>query len=51
MTSTLRFNLGDVRLREEERRELQKFSRKPSDPRAFAMRKIEWGGRVKSLGR
>ena len=49
MTSTLRFNLGDVRLRDEERRELQKFSRKlielkanhtsdrkPSDPRAFS---------------
>jgi hypothetical protein len=28
MTSTLRFNLGDVRLRAEERRELQKLSRK-----------------------
>ena len=28
MTSTLRFNLGDVRLRDEERRELQKLSRK-----------------------
>ena len=27
MTSTLRFNLGDVRLRDEERRELQKLSR------------------------
>ena len=28
MTSTLRFNLGDVRLRNEGRREFQKFSRK-----------------------
>jgi len=28
MTSTLRFNLGDVGLRDEERRELQKLSRK-----------------------
>ena len=28
MTSTLRFNLGDVRLRAEERRGLQKLSRK-----------------------
>ena len=27
MTSTLGFNLGDVRLRDEERRELQKLSR------------------------
>ena len=27
MTSTLRFNLGDVRLRDEERRQLQKLSR------------------------
>ena len=54
MTSTLRFNLGDVRLRAEERRQSQKLSRKlielkanplpsdrkPSDPaRILAMRK------------
>ena len=47
MTTTLRFNLGDVRLRDEERRQLQKLSRKlielkipsdrkPSDPRALS---------------
>ena len=28
MTSTLRFNLGDVRLRDEERRQFQNLSRK-----------------------
>jgi len=56
MTSTLRFNLGDVRLRAEERRELQKLSRKLIELKAnhyrvtesrltariLAMRKINW---------
>jgi hypothetical protein len=56
---TIRFNLGDVYLRDEERRQLQKLSRelielkakplpsdrKPSNPlRIVVMRKIDWGG-------
>jgi hypothetical protein len=59
MTSTLRFNLGDVRLRDEERRQLQKLSRelielkanhyrvtesRLTPARIVAMRKIDWGG-------
>ena len=42
MTSTLRFNLGDVRLRDEERRQLQKLQ--PAKLTSLAMRKIDWGG-------
>jgi hypothetical protein len=41
MTSTLRFNLGDVRLRNEERREFQKFSRKLIELRANHYRVTE----------
>ena len=65
MTSTLRFNLGDVRLRDEERRELQKLSRKLIElkanhyrvtesrlPRAFSRcARLTGEGRVKSLRR
>ena len=61
MTSTLRFNLGDVRLRDEERRELQKLSRKLIELKANHYRvtesrltrahsrdgKIDWGGGMK----
>ena len=65
MTSTSGFNLGDVRLRDEERRQLQKLSRKLIELKANHYRvtesrltrvhsrdsKIDWEGRVKSLRR
>ena len=41
MTSTLRFNLGDVRLRDEEWREFQKLSRKLIELKANQYRVTE----------
>ena len=48
MTSTLRFNLGDVRLRAEERRELQKLSRELIELKCARLTGEGW---VKSLSR